>query len=67
MNNLQKLREEKGLTQQKLCDKLEKMDCIMCRSAYSRYENGNRNMPSDVLIKLADFYGISVDDILRVK
>ena len=31
---------------------------------YSRYESGKRDIPTDVLIKLADFYGVTTDYIL---
>ena len=31
---------------------------------YSHYENGKRDIPTDVLIKLADFYNTSVDYLL---
>ena len=31
---------------------------------YSRYETGVTSVPNDILDKLADFYGVSVDYIL---
>ena len=31
---------------------------------YSHYENGKRDIPTDVLIKLADYYNVSVDYLL---
>lgn len=31
---------------------------------YSQYELGNRQIPLEALIKLADFYGVSVDYLL---
>ena len=31
---------------------------------YSYYEMGKRDIPTDVLIRLADFYGTSVDYLL---
>ncbi len=31
---------------------------------YSLYENGKRDIPTEVLIKLADFYSVSVDYLL---
>ncbi|MCM1127049.1 MAG: helix-turn-helix transcriptional regulator [Lachnospiraceae bacterium] len=31
------------------------------RDVYSRYERGVRDFPIDILIKLADFYGCSID------
>ena len=32
---------------------------------YSYYENGQRDIPTDVLLRLADYYRVSVDYILR--
>ncbi|WP_342416793.1 helix-turn-helix transcriptional regulator [Paenibacillus sp. FSL R10-2782] len=34
------------------------------QTTYSRYENGNLDVPSVVLIKLADFHKVSIDFIL---
>ena len=34
------------------------------QSCYSFYENGQRDIPTDVLIKLADYYNVSVDYLL---
>lgn len=31
------------------------------RDVYARYEKGNRDFPIDILIKLADYYGCSID------
>lgn len=36
----------------------------MPQSEYWRYENGTRDIPTDVLIKLSDFYGVTTDYIL---
>lgn len=32
---------------------------------YSYYENGQRDIPTDVLIKLANLYGVSIDYMLE--
>lgn len=34
------------------------------RDVYARYEKGLRDVPTDVLIKLADYYKVSVDYLL---
>lgn len=34
------------------------------RDVYARYEKGLRDVPTDVLIKLADYYDVSVDYLL---
>ena len=52
------LREEKNLTQQEIANYLN-----ISQRTYSYYENG-RNIPIEIIIKLADFYNVSVDYIL---
>ena len=50
------MREDNDLTQQKIAD------VLMCdQSLYSKYERGKRDIPLTLLIKLADFYGTSLD------
>ena len=34
------------------------------QQVYSNYELGQRDIPTDVLIKLADFYHVSIDYLL---
>lgn len=53
------LREDRDLKQRQLADML---NCS--QQVYSNYELGQRNIPTEVLIKLADFYGVSVDYLL---
>ena len=63
MNNyyprLKDLREDHDLSQQQVADYL-----CMKQPQYSRYERGHRDIPSDVLIKLAKLYNTSTDYIL---
>lgn len=63
MNNyyprLKDLREDHDLSQQFIADFLE-----MKQPQYSRYERGLRDIPTDILIKLALFYKTSTDYIL---
>lgn len=33
---------------------------------YSRYESGSRDIPTELLIKLAEFYNISLDYLLNL-
>lgn len=53
------LREDSDLKQRELAE-------ILCCSqrVYSNYERGDLDIPTEVLIKLAKFYGTSVDYIL---
>ena len=56
---LRDLREDRDLLQK---DIARILNCSQV--CYSRYESGKRDIPTDVLIKLADFYGVSTDYIL---
>ena len=53
------LREDHDLTQRQIAEKLH-----MSQPQYFRYEQGYRDIPSDILIALADLYGTSTDYIL---
>ncbi|GBK65491.1 helix-turn-helix transcriptional regulator [Paenibacillus macerans] len=53
------LREDRDLTQQQLADFLN-----ISQATYSRYESGNLDVPSSVLIMLSEFYDVSIDYIL---
>ena len=59
LNNLRKLRESKGLTQIAL-----QMATGIEQSLLSKFENGERIPPTETLINLADFYGVSMDYIM---
>ncbi len=53
------LREDRDLTQGKLGELLG-----VSQATYSRYESGKLDVPTDILLRLADFYGVTVDDLL---
>ncbi len=53
------LREDKDLTQKQLSAIL---NCS--QQVYSNYELGQRDIPTDILIKLSAYYGVSTDYIL---
>lgn len=57
--NIQKLRIDNGYTQRQIAEYLN-----VKQNTDSQYEIGVLNYPIDVLIKLADFYGVSVDYLL---
>lgn len=50
--NLRKMREEHGLSQEKLCAELQRRHCDIGRSAYQKYEDGRLNIRISVLIEL---------------
>ena len=53
------LREDKDLNQTKVAKMLG-----MSQTGYSKYETGENDIPTAVLIKIADFYNVSIDYIL---
>ena len=53
------LREDHDLKQRQLADLL---NCS--QQVYSNYELGQRDIPTDVLIALSNFYNVSVDYLL---
>lgn len=57
--NLKEIRKNKNLTQKEVADHL-----LCSPTVYSRYETGVRQPPADVLIKLSDFYGVTVDYLI---
>lgn len=56
---LRDLREDHDLSQQQIADFLG-----MKQPQYSRYERGQRDIPTDILISLAKLYKTSTDYIL---
>ncbi len=53
------LREDRDMTQTQISKIL-----FCSQRVYSNYERGDLDVPTDILIKLADFHGVSVDYIL---
>lgn len=56
---VEELRKNAKLTQAAVGKMLE-----ISTRGYTHYEKGDRDMPPEILIKLADFYGVTVDYIL---
>ncbi len=57
---LKALRKERGISQLKLA-----MDLNMNQNSISRYENGEREADYATLIRLADYFHVSVDYLLE--
>ena len=53
------LREDRDLTQKEIAEYLH-----IKQNTYSQYENGQRQIPINVLISLAKYYNTSTDYIL---
>lgn len=56
---LQDLREDSDLTQKEVSAAIH-----ITQRAYSYYERGQHMIPPEILCRLADFYGTSVDYLL---
>lgn len=58
-HRIRDLREDNDLKQRQLA---EYLNCS--QQVYSNYELGQRDIPTDVLIKLSEYYHVSVDYLL---
>lgn len=56
---LRDLREDRNLSQRELADFLK-----ISQNTYSRYETNERGIPLELISKLADYYGTSVDYLM---
>lgn len=61
-DNLRKLRDASGLSQEKLCAELQRRGCDIGRSTYAKYESGELNIRASVIIELRKIYKCSYDD-----
>lgn len=57
---LKKLRKARGLSQEQLADRLN-----VSRQAISKWELGESTPDTDNLVALSDYYGVSLDYLLR--
>lgn len=60
MIGLKKIRKARHLNQLKVA-----MDLNISREALSHYENGKRSPDIDMLIKLSDYFDVSIDYLIR--
>ena len=58
---LRDLREDNDLTQKEIANYLH-----IRQNTYSQYENGQRQLPIEVLVALARYYNTSTDYILEL-
>lgn len=59
-HRIRDLREDKDITQE------EMGKILLCsQRVYSNYERGDIDIPTAVLVRLADFYDVSVDYLLE--
>ena len=60
-SRLRDLREDKDMTQTELGHILN-----MSQTGYSKYETGENDIPTSILIELASFYNTSIDYLLNL-
>ena len=60
LRKLRELRVDRDLKQTDIAELLG-----IHQTVYSRYERGNQNIPLEHLLKLADFYQVSLDYIFE--
>ena len=58
-NNLRAIREDKDLRQKDIAQVLN-----VSQNTYSQYETGVISLTAEILIRLADYYGVSIDYLL---
>lgn len=57
--NLRGIREDRGIRQKEIAKYLN-----VSQNTYSQYETGVISVTAEILIKLSDFYGVSIDFLL---
>lgn len=60
-NRLRDLREDRDMTQKQMAEMLN-----MSQTGYSKYETGENDIPTSVLIQSALFFDTSIDYILGI-
>ncbi|MBQ9510925.1 MAG: helix-turn-helix transcriptional regulator [Clostridia bacterium] len=55
------LREDNDLTQREVAEYLK-----IRQNTYSQYENGKRQVPIEIIVKLSEYYNVSSDYILEI-
>lgn len=64
-DNLRRLRTDHGYSQEKLCTQLQLLNCDIGRSTYSKYESGELNIRTSVLVRLQKLYNCAYDEFFR--
>ena len=57
--NLRGIREDRDIKQREVAKMLN-----VSQNTYSQYETGTISLTAEVLIKLSDYYGVSIDYLL---
>ena len=64
-DNLRRLRSQSGLSQEKLCAELQRRGCDIGRTTYAKYEAGELNIRTSVIIELKKLYGCIYGDFFE--
>lgn len=59
-DRIRDLREDADMTQSEIGLKLQ-----ISQRAYAHYENGTRDIPLEIIVKLADLYDVNIDYLLN--
>lgn len=65
-NNVRKLREKNGITQDMLAARLQVLGCDVTRSALAKIEVGQRHLYPDEIIAIKTALGVEYSDIFDV-
>ncbi len=60
LTKLKKLRKEKKLTQREVADALH-----ISQTSVSKYERGESEPDIEMLIRMSDYFGVTVDEFVR--
>ncbi|MBQ5765573.1 MAG: helix-turn-helix transcriptional regulator [Clostridia bacterium] len=63
--NLRRLRNNSGLSQEKLCAELQRRGCDIGRTTYAKYESGELNIKVSVIIELKSIYNCDFDEFFK--
>ena len=64
-DNLHRLRIENKISQERLCEELQRRGCDIGRSTYAKYEAGELNIRASVIIELRKLYNCTYDDFFE--
>lgn len=65
-NNIRRIREAKGMTQDTLAAKLQLLGCDITRSAVAKIEVGQRHLYPDEIILIRQILNTTFEEILKV-
>jgi transcriptional regulator with XRE-family HTH domain len=66
-NNIRKLREKRGLTQEAVAAKLQLAGCDITRSAIAKIEVGQRHLYPDEIMLIKDILKASYEEIFEIE